>query len=1312
MAEVKITDLVDQAAIDKIKELAKEMETLLDTYMTTAKELAKGVEINVKVVGDIDKLQTLLVEKSKEAADCTTRLNSVIQQQGQVIANTTNTISRELMEQEKLNKAKRAEFTEITEGWTLLEKVNKTYSENADRMVQIKMQTEKLNAEQKKLDKAYKDGRMSITDYTAASTSILEQTRELQTEKSKLSQVMKAEEKANQTAYDSYNGLSQQLELMKKAYKDMGAADRESETGKELEKRIQNLDAHLKDMAADIGEFQRNVGNYAIAGKSGIVSTESLQKAMTQEAHTVKDLQDQIKILTEARSMLNMSDKDYESTLAAVNAKIAENEKAIAESGQSTNSTKKDLKELVLEIANLTIQYQALSEEERNSAQGQELKSHIQDLTERAGKLKDAISDTNQAIANAASDTRGFDQLGGALQLTIDGFGLATGAAAMLGISSEQLAEIQTKLQAAIAASNAMSKIQNALQKQSAVMQGVNLVQTKLRTTAENLHTAAKGKGTIATGAATVAQWAFNAAANANPIGLLVVAIVACIGVVWGLVKAFAAFFGPSDEQVKKYEQQKKAVEDLTEAHKKQEAAMKAKGATDTEMVNQGIKNREAERDATIALVNAALEAYGKDSDEYKEAVEAKKQADEDFNQSKEDALNYLNKIIHEAEEAEKEERLGTYEYKRQLIKAELEQQKALALTLLQQEKITRQVYNNMVAALDKAANAKIEKINTQETESNNKGGKSAADKRKKEMEDLRKAVQAGEDAIVSIISDSLKRQRIEADLAFQRRRRELEEQLAQLGATETKKREAINRQILANEVQHNNKIRELQYATMERSNKVEMDIILGKLSILEEGSQEELDLRVKLIEKQKQAELIALQKGIDDEVYTEEQAAEMRDLIAVKYNDVIIEATEKFNETMIGLQQERYAKEQSQRDNDYMTRSAELKKQYAAELAEAGANQQKQEAAKKRFDDAMLALDTDYALNSAKAAVDSLEAALQMEGLTDKEREELAAKLAKAKIDYENAAADAAVDAAERAADADTEANNKRMQNAQTWMQKAGEALSAINDLAQQIYENKIAQIEEEQEAYDAEMEANTSASERNAERIDELVNQKVITQEEGEARKRAAEAKTAAKNAEIEKKKEELEKKKAKMKHDQAVWDKANSIAQCGIQTALAIMSVWGDASLPTIAKIAMSAVAGALGAVQLATIIATPIPKYAKGTPYHEGGLAVVGDGGRQEVVTFNGSAWLTPDKPTLIDLPKGAAVIPGIEQYGGFGEVLTISDKGDGKKQPVIVNNDYSRLEDKTARVAFLIEQQTRQQRRIANDQNLNYIKSLL
>ena len=45
---------------------------------------------------------------------------------------------------------------------------------------------------------------------------------------------------------------------------------------------IQELDAHLKDLAADMGEFQRNVGNYAIAGKSLRTELKELTMQMAQ----------------------------------------------------------------------------------------------------------------------------------------------------------------------------------------------------------------------------------------------------------------------------------------------------------------------------------------------------------------------------------------------------------------------------------------------------------------------------------------------------------------------------------------------------------------------------------------------------------------------------------------------------------------------------------------------------------------------------------------------------------------------------------------------------------------------------------------------------------------------------------------------------------------------------------------------------------------------------------------------------------------------------------------------------------------------
>lgn len=1250
MADIRITDLVDPEEIKKLKELDAELMTVLDTYTKVAKDLAQGLEVDIKVAGDIDKLEKLLTVKGKEAVEVQQKLTEVMQEQSQVVANTTNTISRQLMEQERVNKTTRATYTEQERVKKLLDQYHDTYENQIDSLIRINRQLEENKKKQKNNEQALKMGRMSASDFAKAQAELMASTRDLTQQKRTLNQIMTAEEKANQAVEGSYTQLSQQLELLKKAYKEMGDEAKASDFGREMEEAIQNLDAHLKDMAADMGEFQRNVGNYAVANGDLKKKYDDLVGTLASLQAQYAKLSDEQKSGAEGQQLaasieeVSQAAKETKQSIEEHNEALEEARRSLGETGGKTSSVKRDLKELVLEIANLTIEYQNLSEEEQASAEGQALADHIRDLTEQAGVLKDAIADTNQAITNAASDTRGFDQIGGALQLAIDGFGLATGAAEMLGISSEDLAEIQTKLQAAIAASNAMQSIQNTLQAQSAVMQGVNLVQTRLRTAAENLHTAAKGKGVIATAALTAAQWAFNAAANANPIGLLVVAIVAAIAAVYGLVKAFQAFFGPSDEALENYQKQKQALEEMCEANDKLIESMKARGATEAELLNQSLLNKQAEKEAADALFEQAKELYDEDEDEYKEALEAKKKADEDFEINKEDSLNYLLGVIHDAEEEEKKQRLGTYEYKRQLIQAELEQQKALALTLLAQEKITRDVYNNLVASLDKAAQMKTTAVNNEEKENNERqnrrsggggrssGGSSSANNAKKSADELKKAVQAGEDALLKIITDSLERQRQAEMLSYQRKLKELQDALAKTKSTQVQMRTALNNQIQGLEAEHQRKLHDLEIAGMERRQKADADFIALHLETVEEGSAEELEWKKKALMNQRDVEYMELYKAERDKTLTAEQALEMRATLVDKYVKLETELLEEHAAKQLEIIQKKYADQNEQTNTAMIVELNTLKQQYAQKLAAAKGDAAAQARLKAQFEEESASIQERYAIQTAKSAIALIEEELKTENLSAEERANLTRQLAQAKAQLEQQMADAAIANIERVNEKDAKSREQRIKNAQQWLQTAADSLNTINDLVSTIYDAKIAKVEEEQEA-------NTEAGEAEQERIAQMVEQNVITEEEGEARKRAAEDKTAKKN-------EELEKKKAKLKEKQAKFDKLNSIAQVGISTALAIMNMMESAPWPI--NIAMAAIAGAMGAVQLATIIATPLPKYAKGTSHHKGGPAIVGDGGVPEVITYGGNAWITPDEPTLVDLPTGAAVIPDVSR----------------------------------------------------------------
>lgn len=222
------------------------------------------------------------------------------------------------------------------------------------------------------------------------------------------------------------------------------------------------------------------------------------------------------------------------------------------------------------------------------------------------------------------------------------------------------------------------------------------------------------------------------------------------------------------------------------------------------------------------------------------------------------------------------------------------------------------------------------------------------------------------------------------------------------------------------------------------------------------------------------------------------------------------------------------------------------------------------------------------------------------------------------------------------------------------------------ITSLMTDIYDARIENIEKEQEA-------NDEAYDKEIERIEALEENGAISTEEAEARKRAAEDKTAAKNA-------ELEKKKAALQEKQAKWDKANSIVQAGIATALAVTK-----ALP---NLVLAALVGAMGAAQVALIAAQPIPKYAKGTKDHPGGLAIVGDGGKKEGIVTNNGLFITPDKPTLVDLPAHAQVIPDLsyiyDRSGLTSDYGLLEQKLKNMREEGIVvnvNNDYSRLERK-------------------------------
>ena len=155
------------------------------------------------------------------------------------------------------------------------------------------------------------------------------------------------------------------------------------------------------------------------------------------------------------------------------------------------------------------------------------------------------------------------------------------------------------------------------------------------------------------------------------------------------------------------------------------------------------------------------------------------------------------------------------------------------------------------------------------------------------------------------------------------------------------------------------------------------------------------------------------------------------------------------------------------------------------------------------------------------------------------------------------------------------------------------------------------------------------------------------------------------------------ELEEKKAKLKLRQQKLDKANAIFQIGLSTAMAIMSIWaqvpkGDFGASTIALTAMAA---ALGATQLAVAAAKPLSQYAKGRKGGQGEYALVGEKGAEIMYVPQGASIIPHNK---IDQPEawGAYGVPQlpIPASANINPVLLDQAVAASQWQPI----DYDRL----------------------------------
>lgn len=399
-----------------------------------------------------------------------------------------------------------------------------------------------------------------------------------------------------------------------------------------------------------------------------------------------------------------------------------------------------------------------------------------------------------------------------------------------------------------------------------------------------------------------------------------------------------------------------------------------------------------------------------------------------------------------------------------------------------------------------------------------------------------------------------------------------------------------VNEQIEAIEAERSKKLAEFDRKISEQRANEEAQ---NRLAIAEKGSLQELDARLDILQLQKDKELREADKTGQDRALIEEKYLKQIETLYNDYGKRLMSTEQSQNEILL-----------SQRQIEINEELNILAKQYEQGIIK-----------KKEYEKQKSDLEHQYAMESLNSQLQILESNLYL--FSGNERLEKEKEIARLRVQLSKETSDKIIEDAKR-----EEEERKKVEQAKKRLIQ--ESISAIISIGNSLFQRQIDNV-------DAEIEANQDEYDAKVETIDALAEKDIITTEEAEARKRAAEEETSRKNKELEKKKAELQTRQAK-------FQKAMDIAQTIAATSLAVTK-----ALP---NFVLAALVGAMGAVQLATILAQPIPKYAHGTDNHPGGLAIVGDGGRSEAVLVGDKAYITPDKPTLLSLPAGAEVVPDL------------------------------------------------------------------
>lgn len=589
--------------------------------------------------------------------------------------------------------------------------------------------------------------------------------------------------------------------------------------------KVLDIKVNYNEAIKAIAEYQTKIDAARDAEKSlkkqlkdGEISRQQYNEEMAASKAYIADCNDSIRIITKTMQNQIKQEKEMEGSLKALRA----------------------------ELSNLTNEYDSLSESERKSAKGEDLKNKINEVTDA---LKGAEEETQRYYRNVGNYKEAIIEAANANIPFVEQINQMVTA---IGGLKDYLSGVKGEMVAVSAGTSGLTKVLKLL-KVALVSTGIGALVVALGSLVSWFTKTQKGVET-----ANKIMGALGATINviidrASKLGS------ALVNLFTGNFKqagedAKAVFSGIGKEIADETKQAWKLAEVLNEIDKKEVMLSMSRAANraEIEKLKKAADDQTLSTQERIKAAEKAAEIEKKDLDVQTQLAEARLANTLGFTKMTGEVRKLMEQI--KAGDVTADEVIGKL---------------GLSESTIEDLKNFRDQFNELQELMEDSYGRQTEQQNTL-----NSIRQEGADKAKEAKQTELEAVRAAEDAMLALVKDKREQARKEIELNYSRQIEDLQISLKEEENLTAKARQAINTQIKALEEQKNIELQKLSDEELQKEIDNRTKLISLQLESVREGSEQEYQLKMQQLDAQRAAELA-----------NKELTEQMKQAIVDKYN-------------------------------------------------------------------------------------------------------------------------------------------------------------------------------------------------------------------------------------------------------------------------------------------------------------------------------------------------------------------------------------------------------------------------------------------